>query len=293
MKTAIFGANGQIGSALVEMLGHEAIPLTRADVDLTDTAAVRRTLEQLAPDALINAAAYTAVDKAESEPELAYAINAEAPKVMAFYAAARGIPFVHYSTDYVYPGTGTKPWTEEDDPVPLSAYGKSKLAGDRNVAAAGGKYLIFRTSWVYDAHGKNFLNTMLRLGAEREILKVVDDQFGAPSFAPMLAEATLEARDKAMEMPEFPSGVYHLCNAGVTSWFLFAERIFEYARESGFSMKIRELLPIPASEYPLPAPRPHNSRLSLEKLERVFDIHMEDWKDGLEFCMRAKLASAN
>lgn len=285
---AVFGAGGQIGSALVEMLGTEAAPLTRAEVDLTDRQAITDVLERLAPSAIINAAAYTAVDKAESEPQLAEAVNAYAPAAMAEWAARRRVPFVHYSTDYVYRGASEKPWTEDDAPAPLSVYGKSKLAGDQLVAVAGGDHLIFRTSWVYDAHGRNFLNTMLRLGAEREELKVVDDQFGAPSFAPMLAEATLEALDKAREMPSFPSGVYHLCNAGVTSWYLFAEAIFGHARALGLPLTVRRLVPIPASEYPLPAARPSNSRLSLEKLERVFDIHMEDWKDGLEFCMNHK-----
>ena len=187
----ILGANGQMGKALTALLGNNAIPLTRTEADLSEPQQLHAQLERHRPSAVINAAAYTAVDKAESERELAFAVNAQSPGVVAEYCKARSIPFMHYSTDYVFNGTGNTPWKETDATAPLSAYGQSKCAGEERVEAVGGQYFIFRTSWVYDAFGKNFLNTMLRLGAEKEELRVVADQWGAPTYAPHLAQATV------------------------------------------------------------------------------------------------------
>lgn len=285
---SIFGANGQIGSALVKLLGDKAIAITRAECDLSSLESIKSVLNKHNPSAIINAAAYTAVDKAESEPEIAQQINAKAPGAMAGFAAGKNIPFIHYSTDYVFDGSSKAPWKEGDKTNPLSTYGHTKLKGELEVASHGGRYLIFRTSWVYDAHGKNFFNTMLRLGAEREELKIVADQVGAPSYAPHLAKATIDALEKATAIPQFPSGIYNMCNSGETSWFGFAQEIFAKAKITGLDLKVNSVLPIATSDYPTPAKRPQNSRMSMNKLNAVFGITMPDWKEGLDECIEEK-----
>lgn len=284
-RIAVLGAGGQVGRALVSLLGERGIGLSRVEADLADVQAVITTLEASQPDAVINAAAYTQVDKAESEAELATRINAEAPEALAAWCAKRDIPFIHYSTDYVFDGSGQKPWGEDDAAAPLSTYGRSKREGERGVEAAGGKYLIFRTSWVYDAEGKNFLNTMLRLGAEREALKIVDDQHGAPTYAPHLAQMTVAALDKASGMQAFPAGVYHAVNAGETTWCGFAKAIFARALEKQVPLAIKTVEPIPSVAYPTPAVRPLNSRLNCEKLHTVFGLSLPHWEQGLAEAM--------
>lgn len=247
-RILVIGDTGKTGGALVQILGSSSWGLNRRHLDLSDPTQLEKRLDSLfcslteaeKPRALINAAAYTQVDRAEQEPALAEAINAEAPAILAQWCARQEIPFIHYSTDYVYPGTGQRPWTEKDPTSPLNTYGASKLRGEIAIAnqmKTHGRWLIFRTSWVYDATGKNFLNTMLRLGQEREELKVVADQFGAPTYAPHLAQATLKALEHASQQEVFPSGVYHLCHSGVTSWHGFAERIFAEARKRGLPRK--------------------------------------------------------
>ena len=286
----VLGANGQIGRALQTTLAtKDAVTFWgRDEADLSDISRLKSSLDAMQPTAIINAAAYTAVDKAEEEAELAHRINAEAVEVLAGYAKNRDIPLVHYSTDYVFDGSGDRPRTEDAPTGPLSVYGESKLAGEQAITQSGCDHLIFRTSWVYDATGKNFLNTMLHLGAERESLNVVNDQIGAPSFAGHLAEATVTCLEKTIKADAFPSGIYHLCNAGETSWHGFAEAIFELAKETGFELAIEQLSPIPTSAYPTPATRPLNSRLSMEKLQRVFDLAMPHWREGLADCMAQK-----
>jgi dTDP-4-dehydrorhamnose reductase len=281
----ILGKTGQIGSGLVHLLGKQAYAAGREEADFTDSASFAPLLDKLNPAAIINAVAYTQVDKAESEEALAYRINAEAPEVLAQLAKERGIPFVHYSTDYVFPGQGTTPFRETDATAPLNAYGRSKRAGEEQIAAIGGKYLIFRTSWVFDGRGKNFLTTMLRLGAERKELSIVADQIGAPSYAPHLAKATLDALHAATAMQRFPSGIYHLCNAGHTSWHGFATAIFEEARQAGMEMAVETCNPIPSSDYPTPATRPLNSQLDCRKLANIFGIALPDWRDGVREAM--------
>lgn len=280
-KIAVLGANGQIGGALVHLLGNRAIPFTRADADLAQPDHVIAALEKAKPDAVINAAAYTQVDKAETESEAAFLINATAPGIIAGWCAENKIPFIHYSTDYVMDGTGNKPFIEDSPTAPLNKYGESKLAGEQAITEAGGQYLIFRTSWVYDAEGKNFLNTMLQLGSNREELRVIDDQFGAPCYAPHLAAATITCLEKATAMPVFPSGIYHFTCSGETSWHGFASAIFAAAKAAGAPLKIHSLHAIPSSEYPLPAKRPHNSRLDNSKLKRIFGISLPEWQAGL------------
>lgn len=280
MTTLVFGASGQIGQALGALLD-DVVVLGRGEADFSRPDSLKAVVEGIQPSFIINAAAYTAVDKAEEEEALATLINGDAPGVLAAVAAKRGIPFVHYSTDYVYDGSGDQPRDERTKTAPLSAYGRSKLAGEKAVAAAGGQYLIFRTSWVYDAFGKNFFKTMLKLGAEREQLRVVADQIGAPSYAPHLAEATLEALEEACKEKEFPAGIYHLCNRGQTGWHGFAQAIFEGARQRGMEMKVQSVEPIPSSAYPTAAVRPLNSRLDCTKLEETFGIKMPGWEEGL------------
>lgn len=290
----VTGAHGQLGAALAERLGDRAITLCRKQVDLSDPTAIIRILDEKKPAYIINAAAYTAVDKAEEEREQAFAVNGEAVRVMADYAFRNNIPFVHYSTDYVFPGTGDAPWSEEDQTSPLNAYGESKLAGEvyiHDVALqhSSARWLVFRTSWVYDELGKNFLNTMLRLGKEKEVMSVVGDQYGAPTYAGDLAACSLQALESALDMEEFPSGIYHLCNAGETSWHDFAEAIFRHASSLGTEMAVKEVRDIKTEEYPTPAARPHNSRLSMDKLKKIFDISPPDWNDALQRCLQRKL----
>lgn len=290
-QIAVFGANGQIGRALVQQLGERAISLGRREADLSQPETLLGLLNSMQPlDAIINAAAYTAVDQAEEDVDTAFLVNSLAPGILANYCAAKKIPFIHYSTDYVFDGLGTHKRLEIDQTAPLNLYGHTKLAGEEAVIVAEGKYLILRTSWVYDAVGKNFFNTMLRLGAERETLRVVSDQFGAPCYAPDLARATIECLEKAVAMEIFPSGIYHFSHQGETSWHGFAEAIFAAAREAGMPLQVKTVEPIPGSQYPTPAERPQNSRFDTGKLGEVFDVQLPDWRDGLASAMEAKRA---
>lgn len=286
----VFGSTGQLGQALQAVLAdRDATFLSRTEADLSQPEQIKALLHSFpVPEAVINAAAYTAVDKAEEEEAVAHAVNAESPRILAEYCAHHAIPLLHFSTDYVFDGSGDDPRAEDISTAPLNAYGRSKQVGENAVTERGGDYLIFRTSWVYDAEAKNFLNTILRLGAEREALKVVNDQIGAPSYAPHLAQASVNALDKAMAMASFPSGIYHMCNAGETSWCGFAQEIFEQARAHGVVLKVKEVTGIPTTDYPLPAPRPLNSRLSCDKLQQTFCITMPSWQEGVAECMEGK-----
>jgi len=287
----VIGANGQIGRALMRNLGESALGLTRATVDLSRPAALLSLLEKINPRAVINAAAYTQVDRAEEEEELAYTVNAVAPGIMACWCAEQDVPLVHYSTDYVYSGYGTDPWRENLLPAPKSAYGRTKSSGDIAVATACGKFLILRTSWVYDSDGKNFLNTILRLAQEQEVLRVVADQFGAPSYAPDLGDATLSILAKAQSLAKFPRGIYHLCNSGVTNWHQFATLIISKMRERGRQFKAHTITAITTCDYPTIARRPLNSRLDSTKLEQTFGIQLPSWEDALERCLTNKFGN--
>ncbi len=291
-RIAIIGAGGQVGRALCAELGERAIPLTRAECDLSQPDHVSAALDGINPDAVINAAAYTAVDKAEEEVALAYAINAASPGVLSAWCTTHGVPFVHYSTDYVFDGSGERPWREDDPTAPLNEYGRSKRAGEVAVEDAGGAFLIFRTSWVYDAEGKNFFNTMLRLGQSHEKLTVVADQHGAPSYAPHLARATVQALETAHGMGAFPSGIYHMVNAGETNWHGFAEAIFAAARQTGMPLVVKNVEPVDSSAYPTAAKRPHNSRLNTEKLQEVLHVTLPSWEEGLAAAIKEKTTHA-
>ena len=290
----LFGADGQVGWELRRSLGEirKVLPLTRLLVDLGDAPSIRAAIRDMQPDAIVNAAAYTAVDKAETEQDLAFAINARAPAVMAEAAQAAGIPLIHYSSDYVYNGRKAGKYVESDATDPQSAYAHSKLAGDAAVLASGAKAVILRTSWVYAARGANFLKTMLRLGHERDSLRVVSDQIGAPTSAELLADVTAkvllhifsrktsEDNGTLLASSEAPYGVYHCAPAGETSWHGDAVFVISEARKLGVELKLapEHIEAITTEQYPLPAPRPKNSRLDCSKLERTFALQLPPWQ---------------
>jgi dTDP-4-dehydrorhamnose reductase len=286
MNILVTGSSGQVGQALLASLAGlgEVTALNRAQLDLADLDAVRAVVRSMRPALIINAAAYTAVDQAESEPALALRINGEAPRVLAEEAKKIGAALIHYSTDYVFDGSKAGAWTEDDQPAPLSVYGSSKLAGEQAIAASGAVHLILRTSWVYGLTGKNFLLTMLRLAQTRPELSIVNDQIGAPTWSHTIAEATAQiVRQAALDADYLPrhSGTYHLSAGGSTSWFGFAEKIF--AHESAGSKPA--LHPITTADYPLPAKRPHNSVLNTTKFQQTF-CSLPQWDQALAQCQQ-------
>jgi len=285
VKILVTGHSGQVARELALALAGqgELLILGRDRLDLADSEAIRQRVRAERPELIINAAAHTAVDQAESEPEDALALNATAPGVLAEEAAALGAPLIHYSTDYVFDGRKTAPYTEDDHPSPLGVYGRSKLAGEEAIRAVGGAHLILRTSWVYSLHGRNFLLTMQRLLQEREQLNVVDDQVGAPTWAGDIAIATA-ALIQRWQQGRQAWGTYHFTAAGETSWFGFASAIAETLKAEG--KPCARLEPIPSSAYPTPAQRPLNSRLDGSKLRRDWNVVLPDWRQGLEACLR-------
>ncbi len=287
-RILLLGKNGQVGWELQRSLQPlaEVIAVGRDTADLSDPDALRSLLGDTKPGVIVNAAAYTAVDRAESECDLAMQINATAPAVLAEEAAKRGALLVHYSTDYVFDGRSDKAYLEEDVTAPLNHYGTSKLAGEIAIRASTVRHLIFRTSWVYAARGSNFLRTILRLAREREELRVVADQFGAPTSARLIADTTAAVLARALRQ-NYDSGVYHLTAAGATSWHGFASAIVAGARRRfpTHAFKTQNLTPITTADYPLPAVRPVNSRLNCEKIARQFDIELPGWEAGLALCL--------
>ena len=285
MKLLILGANGQLGIELQQAFsGYGNITaLGRDRCDLSQPDQLRKAVAEAAPDIILNAAAYTAVDRAESEPELAMRVNGEAPGVLAEEAKKRGALLVHYSTDYVFNGTKPSPWIEDDPTAPLNVYGATKLAGEQKIEQTGGRYLIFRTSWVVSPHGNNFVKTMLRLGRERDQLRIVNDQTGAPTSAAAIAQATRQVLEKPWE--DSLSGVYHMTCAGQTTWCGFAQAIFERAKAED-NKKWPVVTGIPSTEYPTPAKRPENSALSNAKLQSRFNVQLPAWETALEETLR-------
>jgi dTDP-4-dehydrorhamnose reductase len=289
MKILLFGKGGQVGWELQRSLSTLG-DLTALDFDSTDfhadfsrPAALADTVSALRPDVIVNAAAHTAVDKAESEPACAATLNAEAPRVLATEAALLGAWLVHYSTDYVFDGSGDQPRDESAATGPLSVYGRTKLDGENHIRASGCKHLILRTSWVYAARGGNFARTMLKLAAERESLAVINDQFGAPTGADLLADITAHALHAVQREPQL-GGTYHAVAAGETHWHGYARFVIEWARAQGLPIKVAAdaIKPVPTSAYPTPARRPLNSRLATDKLRRSFNLTLPPWQAGVE-----------
>jgi dTDP-4-dehydrorhamnose reductase len=277
VRILLTGKTGQVGWELARALSPvgNVVALGHVDLDLARPDDIVAHVRDVKPDVIINSAAYTAVDRAESEPDLAMAVNAKAPGVLAEEAAILGALLVHYSTDYVFDGSNTQPYTEEDAPNPLSVYGHSKLAGERAIEASGCRYLTLRTSWVYASRGKNFLLTILRVARERPELRVVDDQRGAPTWARHIAEATVEL----LSSPDPPIGVYHLTASGVTTWCGFAREI---VRIAGLDTPVRA---IATADYPTPAVRPRNSVFNTAKIARVAGVVLPEWSAGARACM--------
>ncbi|SDT37347.1 dTDP-4-dehydrorhamnose reductase [Pseudomonas granadensis] len=287
MKILLLGKNGQVGwelqrslAPLGELVALDRQPLGGLSGDLASLESLRSTIRQIAPDVIVNAAAYTAVDKAESETELASRINGLATGVMAEEAAASGAWLVHYSTDYVFNGQGVTPWLETDPVAPVNHYGASKLAGEQAIIASGCKHLVFRTSWVYGARGNNFAKTMLRLAKDRETLSVIADQIGAPTGADLIADVTAVALRQVMDQQHL-SGLYHLAAAGEVSWHGYATHVIEFAQANGEQLTVKAVDPIETTAYPTPARRPLNSRLNTQKLRDNFSLHLPDWQSGV------------
>ena len=289
MRIVLLGKNGQLGWELQRSLAPlgELIALDRhsrhACGDLSQLQELQASLTALQPDVIVNAAAYTAVDKAESESELAFLINAEAPQVLAETAARLDALLVHYSTDYIFDGSGAEPWQETDATGPLNVYGHSKLAGEQAIQASGCRHLIFRTSWVYAARGNNFAKTMIRLASQRDQLSVIADQTGAPTGAELIADVSAHAIKQTLQQAS-AAGLYHLAARGQTSWYHYARLVLEQALQAGVTLNIAPdaIQAIATSAYPTPAQRPLNSRLNLSKLETTFGLCLPHWQNGVE-----------
>ena len=280
-KILIFGANGQVGTQLQNTLAPlgKIKACTRKEADLESPGQLKKIIQNYQPQIIVNAAAYTAVDQAETEPEKAYRINSEAVATIAQESKKINALLVHYSTDYIFDGTQTEPYKEEDQPNPKSIYGKSKWKGEQAIKESDTEYLIFRTSWVYAKKGKNFVNTILKLAQERKELRIVDDQIGAPTTATLIANITAQAIEKKIQ-----NGVYNLTAAGSTSWHGFAEQIIKYATNQ-YNV---ELTPVPTEEYPQPASRPKNSKLNTNKLQQILDIALPTWQQELKRTMQLR-----
>ncbi len=293
MKILMTGSNGQVGFELARTLLPlgEVVALNREQADLTNLEKLRATIQHIQPDVIVNAAAYTAVDKAETERETAFLINEKAVAVLAEEAKKLNALLIHYSTDYVFDGTKDKPYNEDDATNPLNVYGESKLAGEQAIQQSGADFLILRTTWVFASRGQNFVKSILRLAAEREELNIVADQIGAPTSARFIAETNahiLRQTQQERGAKTFESGIYNLTNLGETSWHGFAEKIVELAKQQNIELKNRIINPIPTSAYPTPAKRPLNSRLSTQKLTQHFNLTMPSWETVLELCLAEK-----
>ena len=294
-KILLTGVNGQVGHALkTKLTEYEVIALSREQLNLTKIHDIRRVVREIKPNVIINPAAYTEVDKAESEPELAFAINVTAAQILAEEAARLGAALIHFSTDYVYDGTKKNPYVEHDELNPVSIYGKSKLAGEAAIRAVGLPHLILRTSWVYGAYGKNFLKTIIRLAAERDALRIVGDQVGAPTSSESIANAVVQLVDVWKPTQENQTGIYHLTNKGETSWYGFScEIVNQYnVLMSGkdwpaLKVNVKNIAAITTADYPTPAARPANSRLNNAKLKQVFDVELPAWPHALQQVMQS------
>ena len=288
MKILLLGKNGQVGwelqrslAPLGELIALDFDSPSALCADFTQPEALAAMVRQVAPQVIVNAAAHTDVDSAESEPELARTINAAAPAVLAREAQALEAWLLQYSTDYVFDGSGNTPWREDAPTAPLSVYGRTKLEGEQEIRASGCQHLILRTSWVYATRGGNFARTMLRLAVERERLEVIDDQIGAPTGAELLADVSAHALRSVRARPEL-GGTYHVVASGETSWHGYARHVTDFARASGQVLRVRDIVAVPTTAFPTAARRPHNSRLDTRKLQAAFDLALPDWRVGVE-----------
>jgi dTDP-4-dehydrorhamnose reductase len=285
MKILLFGKNGQVGWELQRSLAPlgNLVSLDRKGEnglcgDLSDLEGIRNSIQKISPDIIVNAAAYTAVDQAESESDHAMRINAFAPQAIAEETKKINALLIHYSTDYVFNGTGNNFWKEPDETDPVNTYGKSKLEGEKRIAESGCRHLIFRTSWVYGLHGANFIKKILQLGKEREKLTVINDQFGAPTGAELLSDITAHC---IRSMKDNAAGIFHLVPAGETTWYDLARFSIDTARNLGLELAVKEILPVASSEFKTMAERPHNSRMDTKKLQNTFSLNLPDWRNGV------------
>ena len=289
MDILLFGKNGQVGWELqraLAPLGNVIALDSRSSEycgDFNNPQGVADTVKRLKPKIIVNAAAYTAVDKAENEPDSARCVNALAVTEIAKAAKEVGAWFIHYSTDYVFNGQGTTPWSESDETGPLNTYGVTKLEGEEGIKQHCSQYLIFRTSWVYAARGNNFAKTMLKLAKDRETLSVINDQFGAPTGADLIADCTAHAIKVALNDDDGSvAGIYHLIASGETTWHAYASKVIEFIKQQGVELNVKKIIPVPTSSFPTPAERPANSRLNTEKFQRTFNLILPDWQKGVE-----------
>lgn len=297
MKILVTGKNGQVGHELMRSLAPlgQVVGVDVKECDLAQSAAIDALLERVRPDIIINPAAYTEVDKAESEPTIAHAVNVQAPKLLARYASRHNIPIIHFSTDYVFDGKKDEPYNEDDEANPSSVYGKTKWLGEEAIRKLAAKHIIIRTSWVFGSHGVNFLKTMLKLASERDKLSVVSDQFGAPTSARLLADAVAQIVTELGEPGSYRKyGTYNIAARGETSWHGYAQVVVEKAVKLGMNVKInpKDIKPISSKEYPMPAPRPANSRLDTTKVSTVFSVSLHKWQDEVEKVIQ-ELVKAN
>lgn len=287
MNILLFGKTGQVGwelqRALAPLGNIIAVDVHSTEYcgDFSNPEGVAETVRRIRPDVVVNAAAHTAVDKAESERDFAQLLNATSVEAIAREVGTLGRWLVHYSTDYVFPGSGDKPWRETDEPAPLNVYGETKLAGERAIQRYCPNHLIFRTSWVYASKGSNFAKTMLKLAKDRETLSIIDDQYGAPTGAELLADCTAHAIRTVLKKPD-AAGLYHLVAAGTTTWYSFAQLVFDEARKEGLALMLNSTTPIMTEAYPTPAKRPKNSRLNTEKFQREFELVLPPWEHGVK-----------
>lgn len=286
MTILVIGEQGQLAQSLLRAARRKGLPLTamgRPKLDLRDRASIDRAVDEVKPSIIINAAAYTAVDKAESEPDAAFAINADAVGSLGETCARRGIGIIHISTDYVFDGSKGAPYLETDTAAPLGVYGRSKFAGEEQLRTATDRHVIVRTAWLYSPYGNNFLKTMLRLGAERQELSIVNDQYGNPTYAPHFADALLELSSRAQGSGFEGWGTYHLAGSGEATWYEFAREIF--SRASSMGIAVPRLLPMSRTDYPAPAPRPADSRLDCSQMLQWFDLALPRWQIGTRECL--------
>ena len=295
MNVLVIGANGQLGWEVCQRgkkQGFDIVPLDIPEFDITESSAVERAVSHSGVSLVINASAYTAVDRAESEPELAFAVNRDGPAYLASSCARIGIPLIHISTDYVFDGSKKEPYLETDPPSPLGVYGKSKAAGEEKVRNLCQKHIILRTAWLYGIHGNNFVKTMLNLGKEKEVVHVVADQYGCPTYAADLADAIIEITSQIAEKQDIIWGTYHYCGKGVTTWHGFAEEIFNLAREH-CSLVVKKVVPITTEEYPTPAKRPANSVMDCSLLTQNLSISLRLWQESLTDMINHLFSSMN